>query len=116
MRVNRREKLPWVIAGIIVVVILLNFLPNKIAVITLDRGIFTQEEITQLSNAIDTVEKDPTIRAVVFNINSPGSSAAAAEEIYFRVLQLKKVKPIVVSFVKLVLQVHTTFPRLRTSF
>ena len=45
---------------------------------------------------VDTVMNDPMARAVVISISSPGGSAAASEEIYLRIKELSRVKPVVV--------------------
>lgn len=50
----------------------------------------TARELTKLKN-------DDNIKAVVFRINSPGGSAFISEQIWHQVVELKKVKPIVVS-------------------
>lgn len=52
-------------------------------------------------NFIKEVKKlteDDKIKAVVFRINSPGGSANASDEILFELQQLKKKKPLIVSF------------------
>lgn len=47
---------------------------------------------------IKKLQKDKDIKAVVFRINSPGGSANAADEILFEMQQLKRKKPVIVSF------------------
>ncbi len=47
---------------------------------------------------IKKVKEDESIKAVVLRINSPGGSANASDEILFELEQLKKKKPLVVSF------------------
>ncbi|MNK61250.1 Protease 4 [compost metagenome] len=47
---------------------------------------------------IKKLQKDKNIKAVVFRINSPGGSANASDEILFEMQQLKRSKPVVVSF------------------
>lgn len=47
---------------------------------------------------IKKITEDDKIKAVVFRINSPGGSANASDEILFELEQLKKKKPIIVSF------------------
>ena len=47
---------------------------------------------------IQELAGDDRIKAVVFRINSPGGSANASDEILFELQQLKKKKPLVVSF------------------
>ncbi|MBP7871108.1 MAG: signal peptide peptidase SppA, partial [Parabacteroides sp.] len=43
------------------------------------------------------LKEDESIKAVVLRVNSPGGSAFTSEQIWKQVLELKKVKPIVVS-------------------
>lgn len=45
---------------------------------------------------VDQALSDPSIRAVVISINSPGGSAAASEEIYQLIKRLAESKPVVV--------------------
>ncbi|MCW3168504.1 signal peptide peptidase SppA [Chryseobacterium sp. 09-1422] len=47
---------------------------------------------------IKELQDDKKIKAVVLRINSPGGSANASDEILFELQQLKKKKPLVVSF------------------
>ena len=47
---------------------------------------------------IKKLTEDDKIKAVVLRINSPGGSANASDEILFELQQLKKKKPIIVSF------------------
>lgn len=47
---------------------------------------------------IKKLQDDDKVKAVVFRINSPGGSANASDEILFELQQLKKKKPLVVSF------------------
>lgn len=47
---------------------------------------------------IKDITEDDNVKAVVLRINSPGGSANASDEILFELQQLKKKKPLVVSF------------------
>ncbi len=47
---------------------------------------------------IKKLQDDDDVKAVVFRINSPGGSANASDEILFEMQQLKRKKPVVVSF------------------
>ena len=47
---------------------------------------------------IKDLQEDKDVKAVVLRINSPGGSANASDEILFELQQLKKKKPLVVSF------------------
>ncbi|WP_261511082.1 signal peptide peptidase SppA [Chryseobacterium paludis] len=47
---------------------------------------------------IRDLQENDKVKAVVFRINSPGGSANASDEILFELQQLKKKKPLIVSF------------------
>lgn len=47
---------------------------------------------------IRDIAEDDKVKAVVFRVNSPGGSANASDEILFELQQLKKKKPLIVSF------------------
>jgi protease-4 len=47
---------------------------------------------------IKELQENDKVKAVVFRINSPGGSANASDEILFELQQLKKKKPLIVSF------------------
>jgi protease-4 len=75
---------------------------NRIAVIEIDGVIYsgkTQRNFIygskgtgseDIENQLNTVKKDPTIRAVIIRVNSPGGSILAAEEIYQAIEKVKK--------------------------
>lgn len=46
---------------------------------------------------LQDLAKDKDVKAVVLRVNSPGGSAYASEQIWHQVMELKKVKPVVVS-------------------
>lgn len=46
---------------------------------------------------LQNLAKDKDVKAVVLRVNSPGGSAYASEQIWHQVMELKKVKPVVVS-------------------
>lgn len=46
---------------------------------------------------LQDLAKDKNVKAVVLRVNSPGGSAYASEQIWHQVMELKKVKPVVVS-------------------
>jgi protease-4 len=50
-----------------------------------------------LAELIDRAEGDRRIRAVVLEIDSPGGEVTATEEVYYRLLQLRESKPLVVT-------------------
>lgn len=57
-------------------------------------GIYARNFVKHIRDLAD----DKKVKAVVFRVNSPGGSANASDEILFELQQLKKKKPVVVSF------------------
>lgn len=58
----------------------------------------TEPAITEkIANELIKLKNDEQVKAVVFRVNSPGGSAFVSEQIWRQVVELKKVKPIVVS-------------------
>ncbi|WP_312766997.1 signal peptide peptidase SppA [Epilithonimonas sp.] len=57
-------------------------------------GIYSENFIKEIKK----LQKDDDVKAVVFRINSPGGSANASDEILFELQQLKRKKPVIVSF------------------
>lgn len=57
-------------------------------------GIYAENFVKEIKK----IQKDDDIKAVVFRINSPGGSANASDEILFEMQQLKRKKPVIVSF------------------
>jgi len=49
-----------------------------------------------LEEQLRYAEEDPSIRAIVLELDSPGGEAAASERLYFAVLRLRTRKPVVV--------------------
>src|SRR5512135_660654 len=82
---------------------------NKIAVIYLDGDMVDGESQTipfigirlagsrTIANAFQTARSDPTIKAVVFRIETGGGSSLAADVILREVQLTAKVKPVIVS-------------------
>jgi signal peptide peptidase SppA, 67K type len=58
----------------------------------------TESSITEkVANQLNKIKKDDDIKAVVLRVNSPGGSAYVSEQIWKRVLELREIKPVVVS-------------------
>lgn len=58
----------------------------------------TESRITEkLADELIKLKNDDDVKAVVLRVNSPGGSAFIAEQIWRQVVELKKVKPVVVS-------------------
>ena len=52
---------------------------------------------SKIDKVLDRIEKDNSIKAVVFRVNSPGGSALESEIIFNRIKQLNSVKPVIIS-------------------
>ncbi len=57
-------------------------------------GVYAENFVKEIKK----LAENDDVKAVVFRINSPGGSANASDEILFEMQQLKKKKPVVVSF------------------
>lgn len=76
---------------------------NQIAVLYASGTIYNGEgyDAIYAQNFIKNIKElteNDDIKAVVFRINSPGGSANASDEILFELQQLKKKKPLIISF------------------
>ena len=76
---------------------------NQVAVLYASGAIYNGEGFKDIYadnfvKEIKKLTKDDKVKAVVLRINSPGGSANASDEILFELQQLKKKKPIIVSF------------------
>ena len=76
---------------------------EKIAVLYASGSINNGDEYSDINSEkyikyIKELQDNDKIKAVVLRINSPGGSANASDEILFELQQLKKKKPLVVSF------------------
>ncbi len=76
---------------------------NQVAVLYASGAIYNGEGYEEIYaqnfvKEIKKLTKDDDVKAVVLRINSPGGSANASDEILFELQQLKRKKPLVVSF------------------
>ena len=76
---------------------------ERIAVLYASGSINSGDEYNDISSEkyleyIKDLQEDKKVKAVVLRINSPGGSANASDEILFELQQLKKKKPLIVSF------------------
>lgn len=76
---------------------------EKVAVLYASGSINNGDEYSDINSDkyikyIKDLQDDKKVKAVVLRINSPGGSANASDEILFELQQLKKKKPLVVSF------------------
>jgi protease-4 len=63
---------------------------NKIAIITLE-GIIMEGRLDFVHRQIEQAENDPSVKAVVFRINSPGGSITASDDLHRRMAKLTAV-------------------------
>jgi len=88
----------WVIFPLLVGIILaLLLVPVPQVGIIRFEDVIWSESAAQLSLLLDRARSDPNIRAVVLEIDSPGGEVTATEELYYRLLELRQTKPLVVS-------------------
>lgn len=76
---------------------------ERIAVLYASGSINSGDEYNEIYSEkylkyIKDLQNDKKVKAVVLRINSPGGSANASDEILFELQQLKKKKPLIVSF------------------
>ena len=91
----------WVFWGLVplvlgIVLAVLAVPVPKVAVIRFE-GIIWGGSVSYLGEMLDRALDDRSIRAVVLAIDSPGGDVAATEELYYRLLDLRLHKPLVVS-------------------
>ena len=67
---------------------------DKIGVVTI-KGILVNSKET--INQLEKYEKNSSVKAIVLRINSPGGAVVPSQEIYDKILHLKKSKKVVVS-------------------
>ncbi|MFP3908345.1 MAG: S49 family peptidase [Halobacteriota archaeon] len=72
----------------------------KIAVIEMHGVIMKSETHDSIIRTIEDVKKNDSIKAVVFEIDSPGGGLSATEDIYLSALDLKEEKPVVTSILR----------------
>lgn len=68
----------------------------QIAVIRIDGDIWGSYT-ADISRALEQAGSDRAVRAVVLDLSSPGGEVSASEGLYFDLLKLREIKPVVVS-------------------
>jgi protease-4 len=68
----------------------------RVGVVQFD-GVIWDGSISYLGDMLDRAIEDRAIRAVVLELDSPGGDVTATEELYYRLLQLRQHKPLVVT-------------------
>ena len=88
----------WIIFPLLVGIVLAALLvpAPQVGVIRFQDVIWS-ESAANLSLLLDRARDDPNIRAVVLEIDSPGGEVTATEELYYRLLELRQIKPLVVT-------------------
>lgn len=76
---------------------------NQVAVLYASGEIFNGDDYNNINSEkyikyIKDLTQDKNVKAVVLRVNSPGGSGNASDEILFELQQLKKKKPLIVSF------------------
>ncbi len=71
-----------------------NFSAPKIAVVKVYGVIKSSDGYISI---LDRLEKDPRVKAIILRVDSPGGVVGACQEIYEKVNEVKKLKPVVVS-------------------
>ena len=87
-----------IIAGIVIgAVLLVNTSPTRqnIGVIDIPFTVITDNSAYIITQYLDYARKDPSIKAVVIRISSPGGGAASSERLYIETRNLRDEKPVV---------------------
>jgi protease-4 len=88
----------WIILPLLLgVVLAVALVPSPQVGIIRFADVIWSESIAELSALLDRARDDPHIRAVVLEIDSPGGEVTATEELYYRLLELRQTKPLVVT-------------------
>ncbi|WP_457681593.1 signal peptide peptidase SppA [Thermovibrio sp.] len=66
----------------------------KVAIVKVEGVIRSSDRYLDL---LDRLEKDKSVKAIVLRVNSPGGVVGACQEIYQKINEVKKLKPVVVS-------------------
>lgn len=88
----------WVIFPLLVGVVLAAvLLPTPQVGVIRFADMIWGESAAELSVLLDRARDDPNIRAVVLEVDSAGGEVTATEELYYRLLELRQTKPLVVT-------------------
>lgn len=101
---DRSVLVPLVAAGLLVGALVAPFAagvatrgePAKVAVVPLS-GVIGGNTASDVVAQLERARHDPSVKAVVLQVNSPGGAAAASESLYLAVKRLAEEKPVVVS-------------------
>ena len=82
------------VAGVLLAVLIVPV--PRVAVIRF-QGVLWEESVPYLAEMLQRAADERSIRAVVLELDSPGGDVAVTEELYFRLLDLRRHKPLVVT-------------------
>ena len=82
------------IAGVLVRGVVKGFGAPKIAIVKLYGVIRSSDKVVK---TLDRLEREPSVKAIVLRVDSPGGVVGACQEIYEKVKEVKEKKPVVVS-------------------
>lgn len=87
------------IISVVIGIILFNFFIGipKVGIISIDTSFLSEKTKDDTVKMLRYTGDDPSIKAVVINLDSPGGEVVKVEEIFLEVLKLKAKKPVVVS-------------------
>ena len=88
-----------VVVSVVIGIIIFNLLIGipKVGIITIDTPFLSENVKYDIISMLRYAGDEPSIKAVVINMDSPGGEVSKIEEIYLEVLKLKAKKPVVVS-------------------
>ena len=88
-----------IIIGLVIgAVVLVNTVPTKhnIGVIDIPFTVITDDSAYIISEYLRYAREDPSIKAVVIRLSSPGGGAASSERLYLETSKLREEKPVVI--------------------
>jgi protease IV len=97
---TRWEYLTW--AGLLVICLVVGILagqwaaPEPVVGVVRFEGAIDFDTSAAIVNVLEAARQDPTVAAVVLEINSPGGLATSSENIFYTMLRLRAEKPLVV--------------------
>ncbi|MCZ7357780.1 MAG: S49 family peptidase [Candidatus Methanoperedens sp.] len=87
------------VISVVVGIVLFNIFIGipKVGIITLNTPFMAEDTKSDIVSMLKYAGDDPSIKAVVINMDSPGGEVSKIEEIYLETLKLRAKKPVVVS-------------------
>jgi protease-4 len=88
----------WGLAPLVAGVLLaIAVVPTPQVAVIRFQGVIWEESVPYLAEMIQRACDDRAVKAVVLELDSPGGDVTATEELYFRLLELRRSKPLVVT-------------------